>query len=110
MKDNNKEFYSRVVKVTTNIIGYYYVCPTFHRYDRLIKILERLTEINDTLDDNNRYRHDNWNMLITVKSVLQKLMIITHDAQTEHVDAPRHRDRKVIVELGTCYLSLNDKR
>lgn len=110
MKDNNKEFYSRVVKVTTNIIGYYYVCPLFHWYNRLIKILERLKEINDKLDDNDEYRHDNWNMLITVESVLQKLMIITFDAQTERLYAPKYRDRKVTIELGTCCLSLNDKR
>lgn len=110
MKVNNKEFFFRIVKITTNIVGYYYVCPTFHRYDRLIKILERLEEINDKLDDNDKYRHDNWSMLTTVKSVLQKLMIITFDARVEHIDAPRHRNRKVNVELGTYCLSLNDKR
>lgn len=108
MKVNAEQFADRVAIVVFNIIGFYYVNPTKHRYDRLNKIIDKLDKINDTLKDN-KFRYENWLELSTVKRVLFNLRSITWDASAKNVDIDSSKNRKVTVECGTLCLHLNDR-
>ena len=108
MKVNAEQFADRVAIVVFNIIGFYYVNPTKHRYDRLNKIIDKLDKINDTLEDN-KFHYENWLELSTVKHVLFNLGSITWDASAKNVDIDSSKNRKVTVECGTLCLHLNDR-
>lgn len=109
MKINQTEFRNRVHKVCDYILCFYFVNPTQHRFDRLKKILTRLSMINETLDKND-YRYDNFNLLITIRAALVNLRNMTYSTQANHVDDCRICDRKVVITCGTLCMSLNVKK
>lgn len=111
MKIDYTEFRNRVNKVCDNILSFYFVNPTEHRYERLKKILDRMLDINDKHSSDNEYRRDNWNMLITAKQILSNVGAIVFDGRVEKLTAPvpAYRNRIVTIECGTSLLSLRAK-
>lgn len=103
------KFYRRIIKVSENIVNFFIVNPTEHRYERLKKILDRMLDINDNTSSDNKYRRDNMNMLITAKQILSNVGTIVFDGRVEKLIAPAYKNRIVTIECGTYLLSLRAK-
>lgn len=102
MNINAIDLHRRVITVTDNIVSFYITHPTELRYKRCKKILDRLKDVSEELPDN-QYKHDNWSMLLTARSILTNVGINIFDAEIERLNGPDYRNRKVTI---TCSSSL----
>lgn len=96
MKVKAFDLHRRVITVSDYIVSFYLVNPTELRYKRCKKIIDGLKMVNDELVDN-KYRHDNWSMLMTASQILTNVGVLIFDAKTERLIAPDYRNRKVTI-------------